>query len=407
MNINKRIKLALSTALVLGATSSFATNGDNMIGLAVESRAMGSVGIAKSYGAGSGLANGALLSSVKDKEITGTVTFFMPDVAVKSNGLGSTGVKTDSDADFSAIPEMYYAQRLSDKLVYGIVIAGTAGMGTDYSDTTAPAVNRMKTNLMLMKIAMPVSYQMDKVSIGLTPIIQYGKLLLDHDYGMGGVNHLSNESSDTGLGFEIGVTYEVSSSLSIGSIYKSEISMEYQGVMSESITSFGGAAATGVSSGDRLDQPAEYGVGISYVIGGNTIAADVKRIEWGSATGYSNFGWEDQNVYSLGYEYDAGKWALRAGYNYSDSPIKEQNGATYSGAVKNFFNLAGFPGIVETHYTLGGGYEYSDSLSYDIAMIYADKVENSFSTAGMGVTGSTVDVTHSQFGVTIGATYKF
>ena len=396
--MKKIIKSAFLSALVLGSTAVYATNGDNMIGLAVESRAMGSVGIAKSFGAGSGLANAALLSSIKNTEVTGTVTFFMPDVAIKSNAFGA-GTMTDSDADFNVIPEIYFADRINDQFVYGLIVAGTAGMGTDYSDTTAPGVNRMKTNLMLLKIAAPISYQINDLSLGFTPILQYGKLLLDHDYGVG--NHLSNNNSDIGLGFEVGLAYEVLPSLTLGAIYKSKIAMEYKDVMSKSIASF----ASNITSGDKLDQPEEYGIGISYNVGGNTLAMDYRFIAWGSATGYKDFGWVDQNVISIGYEYDAGEFALRAGYNHADTPIKEQ-ADDYQGSVKNFFNLAGFPGIVESHYTLGAGYKASETLSYDIAIVYAAEKKESFSTSGFGGTTS-ADVSHSQLGLTIGATYKF
>lgn len=94
--------------------------------------------------------------------------------------------------------------------------------------------------------------------------------------------------------------------------------------------------------------------------------------------------------------------------------------ASYGNSVKNFFNLAGFPGIVEQHFTLGGGYTFTDMFSMDAAFIYAPEVKESYDTTGMtaafitqaggtwapGQT-STADVKHSQTGVTIAATFKF
>ncbi len=79
---------------------------------------------------------------------------------------------------------------------------------------------------------------------------------------------------------------------------------------------------------DHLEQPAEIGVGASYAMDGHTIAFDYKQIKWANAKGYKDFGWEDQDVYAIGYQYAQDNWAVRAGYNYAESPIKEQNDMT-------------------------------------------------------------------------------
>ena len=330
--MKRTIKLAVVAALALGTTSAFATNGDIMIGQGAQSRSMGGVGIAKSFGAASGLANPALLSSVKESEFTAGITAFMPDVEVRSDMGGANGVYDKSEADKSYIPEFYYASRINKNLVYGISVAGVAGMGVDSDGTTGlqANVNRMTTELALMKIAVPFAYQMNALSIGVTPIIQRGTLQISHTAPPGPFVD-NGQQGDTGLGYELGAAYDVSSSLTLGAVYKSKIAMSYTNVISASITSFGGAAATGVSSGDKLDQPAEYGVGASYTFGSSTIAADYRHIAWEDASGYADFGWEDQDVFVIGYEFATKNWALRAGYNYAKSPIKEQtSGTAYS-----------------------------------------------------------------------------
>ena len=185
--------------------------------------------------------------------------------------------------------------------------------------------------------------------------------------------------------------------------------MQYENTIAASIAVFGGAN-TGVTSGDNLDQPAEYGVGLSYVMGGSTLAVDYKKVEWGSANGYKDFGWEDQDVYAIGYEYATKGWALRAGYNYAKSPIKEQiaaGPASFGAGVRNFFNIAGFPGMVESHYTVGAGYNMSDDLSIDCAVVYAAEEKNTFGVSAIGGAGKTITTVHSQLGLTVGATYKF
>ena len=447
--MKKTIKLAVVAALALGSTSAFATNGDVMIGQGAKSRSMGGVGVAKSFGAESGLANPALISSVKDSEVTAAVTFFMPTVAFKSDaaavsqGAPSPTESADSAANFSVIPEVAYATRMSDKLVVGLSMTGTAGMGTDYDSEPFGVAGdngtfKMKTNLALLKIATPISYDItSSVTVGITPVIQYGTLQMSHmiDTSAPGTAPTgadfkkleSPEASDLGYGYEIGLAYDVTDSLTIAAVHKSKIGMTYEDTIAKSVNAFGGAAMTGITSGDELAQPAETGVGVAYSTSGNTIALDYKLIEWGNAEGYSDFGWENQAVIAVGYEYAATDWALRVGYNYAESPIKEQDGsgatagmAAYGNSVKNFFNLSGFPGVVETHITVGAGYSISDAMTLDAAVIIVPEVTESFNTSGMtqgmiqgaggaptGAEVSSADVTHSQMGINIAMTYKF
>jgi long-chain fatty acid transport protein len=388
-----------------------------MIGQGAKARAMGGVGIAKSFGAESGLVNPAMIASVEKSEATLVITAFAPNVSFNGpTQMGSTGYQ-DSAANFSVIPEIAYATRLTDRAVIGLSVSGTAGMGTDYDSKTGTSNNgsaRMKTALSLLKVAVPVSYTVGGFTAGIAGVLQYGSLQLSHQYGAGFANFRDNgESTDIGYGLEIGAAY-TTGGLTLGAVYKSKIGMTYDNTIGQSIIDFG--AAAGIKSGDNLDQPEERGVGISYTMGENTISADYKNIAWGDTAGYGDFGWENQDVYSVGYEYAAKSWAVRLGYNYAKSPIVEQaaaNPATqYIGAVQNFFNLSGFPGIVETHYTIGGGYNVSDALSLDGSFIYAPETTNTFDTSALtqalGAPGvSSANVKHSQMALTIAGTYKF
>ena len=466
--MKRTIKLAVVAALALGTTSAFATNGDLMIGQGAKARSMGGTGIAKSFGAESALVNPANIGSVKDMEATLAVTYFAPDVQLGSNARAninnafaeaavplpgpyssSAVVMGDSGSGSSVIPEIYFASKISDNLTAGLAIAGTAGMGTDYTNSTDNGTFGMMTALSLLKVAVPVSYKIGGLTLGAAGVMQYGTLQMKHDTMPTGTRD-NGEASDTGYGIEVGANY-TNSGLTLGAVYKSKISMSYDNVISASLKDFGVDPASralagqtdGISSGDRLDQPEERGLGIAYAMGGNTLTADYKTIFWGDAAGYADFGWENQDVYALGYEYAAKSWAFRAGYNYAKSPIVEQEGSktgsatsnpggNYVGAVKNFFNLAGFPGIIETHYTIGGAYDITEALTLDGAFIYAPEVSESFDTSGLtegaafnlgqavggltaaqaagvatGTASSSADVTHSQMALTLAVSYKF
>ncbi|WP_304546015.1 OmpP1/FadL family transporter [Sulfurimonas microaerophilic] len=286
-------------------------------------------------------------------------------------------------------------------------------MGVDYRDATAPATNfNMVTNLQIMQFGVPLAYKMDNFSVAVTPILQYGALDIMYDASAMGVNvSTQGVAQDLSFGYNVGLAYEVAG-LTIGAVYKSEIEMEYKGQISNAIEDF-----TGNPNGsDKLSTPAEMGVGISYAMGEHTIAVDYKQIKWSDAKGYKDFQWDDQNVVAVGYEYATDAWAVRLGYNYSKSPISDQtNPMAVGGAIGaaggnygdtlDIMNLLGFPGIVESHYAIGGTYNFSKTTSVDLAYTYAPEVSQ---TANITNTlGGTIETKHSQTGVSAQVNFAF
>ena len=394
--MKRTIKLAVAAAVALTSTAAFATNGDNLIGVGAKSRGMGGVGIGMSHGAESALANPAMIATVKGTEISFGGTVFMPDVSTNT-GTGMSAGFLDSDADLSVIPEVAVAQKVSDNLTWGIGMFGTAGMGTDYRDEATQTGNfNMVTNLQLMQFALPIAYTLDGLTVAVAPIIQYGALDINFNNG---ANRGTGVGQDLGLGYSVGAGYTMGD-LTVGAVYKSPIAMTYDRVLTTAAGAFGLTNVT-----NTLEQPAEYGAGISYKMGASTFAFDYKQVQWGSAEGYEQFKWEDQDVYVLGYEYDAGGWAARIGYNHAESPIKEQANVG-TGHVLNVLNLLGFPAIVEDHYTVGGTYDFSKNTSLDVAYAYSPETEESFGATGAGLAGN-ITTKHSQQAVTAQVNFNF
>jgi len=159
--------------------------------------------------------------------------------------------------------------------------------------------------------------------------------------------------------------------------------------------------------GDDLDQPSEIGAGISYSWGAHSIALDIKQINWSDAAGYKDFGWDDQTVFAIGYQYTQAKWTFRLGYNHATSPVIELDGTTLAGAAMNMFNLLGFPATAEDHYTVGASYAISDSSAIDLALVYADTSSKSFNVSGLFGPGAKITNDHSELSASIQFTYKF
>lgn len=406
--MKKTIKLAVVAALALGATSAFATNGSNMTGIGAKANGMGGVGIGMSHGAESAIANGALITSVKDTEVSFGGTVFMPQVK-NENGLNfgpgmNFSSSADSKADLSVIPAVSIVSKINENFYWGIGMWGTAGMGVDYRDATNSGQMNMVTNLQLMQFGVPLAYTTHGFSAAITPVLQYGSLDINYNNpGTGFTNVGSGVAQDLKFGVNLGLAYEIAG-FTVGAIYKSQIDMNYKGVLSNAVTPMAAIPYTN----DKLSTPAEIGLGVSYSIQGNTIAIDYKNIAWSKAKGYEDFEWEDQNVFAIGYEYAASSWAARVGYNYAESPIKEQTNAMpnsngLTGGVLNTFNLLGFPGIIESHFSLGGTYNISEKTSIDLAYVYAPEVSKTFAN----FVGQNITTKHSQSSVSAQVNFAF
>ena len=401
-------KIILLSALT--SSMLLATNGDLMFAHGAKATGMGGVGIAVSHGAESAYANPAMLKDVQGSEFDASVTMFMPDVNFKStipNGTPNPNVSSKSDADRSFLPEFSYIHRNSDNVVWGIAVGGTAGMGVDQVNKPSGASN-MKTELQVAKLGVPVAYTTGALTLAVEPVLQYSTLQMNYLYQSApGVFSPSNnpKSSSLGFGVNLGVAYEVGN-ITLGALYQSKIEAKYDHNIATAMRDFG------LTGTDDLDQPSEIGVGLGYKMGNSTFGVDVKRVKWSDVKGYKDFGWDDQTIVALGYQYETPTWALRAGYNHAKSPVRELSGATQQGAAINFFNLAGFPAVVETHYTVGGDYAMSENMDLNLAFVYSPEKTETFDTsklAGAGVPVNTfnAEVKHSQKAMTVGMTYKF
>ncbi|WP_456451981.1 OmpP1/FadL family transporter [Hydrogenimonas sp.] len=379
--------LRASLALPLLATALFATNGDLLIGLGAKTRAMGGAGIAFGHGSQSTLVNPALIATAPCREASVSATFFYPDIRTK---VSSMEEYARSGGDFYVIPSLSVARPLGEHWFVGAGMWGTAGLGTDFAGTGT--LFEMKTQLMLMQISLPVAYRTGGWSFGVAPIVQYGELEIAYDLSPMPVAP-SERSDDVGFGFSAGLTYDFSNGLILGAVYKSPIKMRYEGVLSK---------ATFQIMGDTLEQPAEYGVGFDYSRGRHTLAADYKRIGWGSVTGYEEFAWRDQDVYAVGYEYATPEWALRVGYNYAKTPIRT---LPPSKAVLNLLNLVGFPATAEAHYTAGAGYRIDAGTSMDLAFVYAPNKRTEADLTGL--VNEKVVNEHREISFTVQFNYEF
>jgi long-chain fatty acid transport protein len=381
--VNKKLLLLSSLTTLLCAT-----NGDLMIATDTKSMGMGGVGIATSFGATASINNPALLSYSKTKEFAFNVTALFPTIKTKTEMILDKEYQ-ESDSSFYLIPSMAYMQPIDDRINIAVGMWGVAGMGVDFSDApNGSGLFGMQTDLMIMHIATPVSYRWDDFSLGIAPILQVG--ILNIEYQTITHHHPYDKEYDINLGAKLGGVYDWHNGLKIGVIYQTPISMTYE-------------SSEGVSPDLKLEQPQEYGIGLSYRLGHHLVAFDYKRIDWDDADGYKEFGWKAQNVYALGYAYEWDRYTLRAGYNYAKAPVDTSDAQ----AFQNYLNLLGFPATSKSHYTFGASYEYSRDCMIDMAFVYSPNQTTSGKILDTMFGDMNIYNKHKEISATIQLNYKF
>lgn len=436
----KKSALVLAITAAAFSAPSFATNGDVLIGLGAQARALGGTGTAAFFGSENALTNPALLGKMQGTEFSIGGTVFMPDVNASTNVASMDGsqVSQTSDNDLNIIPEVSLATRINDNLTFGLGIFGSAGMGVDYQDNAnyqdGMGLFNGYSNLQLMKLAPSLSYNEANFGIGFAPVIQYGALDINYKKFATDGNPATSDSptlsnvgngmaSDLGYGFNLGGYFDITPEFTVALAYQSAISMEYDGQITGAADGFGiGPNGLNTISSDKLEQPAEIKIGAAYTMGNWLMTADYKQIKWSDAEGYKDFNWEDQDVFGIGAKYSGNGYWVGAGYNYAEDPIKVIDNANvtdpnqaFANSAINLFNNHFFPGIVESHFTFGGGYNITKNSAIDLAVVYADEVTKTIDTTavsaglseGANTNPTSHTTTHSQLGYTISYRMNF
>lgn len=427
--------VVLACCLVLFSKSSFATNGDNLIGIGPASKGMGGVGIAAPQDAVSSIFSNPATMSFSPYNPGGQFDFagtvFVPTVEGSVEQMGQL-TKAQSDKKAYSIPAIGFSIPLGDKedrWRMGLAAYGVTGLGVDYRGTNlekakgfdfsgvgngpfAPLISGEYTSLQIMKFALAVAYKLNsQVSFGLSAHLNYSSLDL-----RGG------SSFNYAFGLQPGVIVSPIENLSLGLTYSLP-----QNVTHSNVTDFNG---DGKLDNMDLESPQQLGFGAAYKVKelNLLLEANAKWINWSGAKGYKEFDWQDQWVFNLGAQYQpVAGLSIRAGYNYGKNPVKVHNnwdgsfnpgtgapnsvadvqGAKVPAYYYETFRIIGFPAIVEQHLSLGVGYQFSEKLGVNLSYVHA--FQNSITEKGTNPFGMPVTMksTLSENSFSIAMSYKF
>lgn len=410
-------RTALAAALFgLVALPAAATNGMNLEAYGARAAGMGGASFALENGNSAVMNNPATLGLRKEGHNIGIgLTLLMPDVETRSGPMSAA-----SDGDRYWMPSLSYIRK-SGPYTFGVALLAQGGMGTEYGsqsflsgDTGLP----MRSEVGMGRLMFPLAYNVNE---RLTVAAQIDYVWASMDLQMlmpDGSGHasFSNNNDFTGAAtgdgwaFKLGVHYQVTDTVAIGATYHSKTNI---GDLE------GGGTFTMLPSGMQMPTqfkvvdfqwPETYGVGVAWqATPALILAADIKHLGWsdsmrdfrvgmnmgqGWMVGSTPQNWKDQTIIMIGAQYMLRPGlALRAGINHASNPVPD-------GTLNPLF-----PAIIETHYTLGFGWNIGGGHTVAGALAISPKeTRTNPHMFGPGMAGT---VSHRQTTLRLNYTYSF
>lgn len=422
--MSKKLLLsAVVPAAILAAGAAHATNGYQLMGVGAYQKSLGGAVTANPGSAMTAITNPAGMTRVGNRTDF-SIEMFAPDRYVDFRATG--GDKQRSDVDVYGVPALGWVAPVSEgsKFVFGGGIYGTSGLGVDYPQTKAFSPGpggadvywdgyssigfwQMAPSLAWEvndQLSLGASLDMDYMQVGFTQrMISGGQTIFNFDLGQ--------SNSQFGFGLGLGALYDVNDAFTLGFSYKSKQNFsdfEYNLAAGDIQVPQAGAFPGGKYKLD-LDFPQQAAIGIAWdATEAFTVSADIKWIEWSDTmgklavkgpSGYSmpmDPGWDDQIVYAIGVAWALNdRTNLRAGYNYAESPID-------SSTVSNNLIL---PGVVESHWAIGGDYALNNNWDIGFHYMYVPEVSMQAPMTDPNFPGAEIGMDQSSFGINIG--YRF
>ena len=399
-------KLLVAALAAAAPFAAHATDGYFAHGYGMQAKGMAGASVAVAENAFGGANNPATMAFAGDRFEIGLDLFSPWRKAERTGSPPGVGLDatSDSDSNYFAIPEIAYNRMVSPNMSLGITVYGNGGMNTDYPGGEIPGASacqnfnpgkpsynllcgtgKLGVDLSQLIVAPTIAWRFNSDhAIGIAPLFAYQRFKLEGLQAFDNPNfstspgNVTNNGYDnsTGYGARVGYYGRLSPQVAIGAAYATKMRMgefdKYKGIFAEQ----GG-----------FDIPSHWSVGVALEPSpGWMFALDYERINYSDAKSVGNssslllqcaggarsaclgaengagFGWRDINVVKLGVQYKVDPTlTLRAGYNLSQNPIREQEVT---------FNILA-PGVVRNHVTLGGTWNTDRESAVTAAAMYA------------------------------------
>lgn len=428
--MNSLLRSFMSTGMVICLicipSLSFATNGIYLIGYGAKSRAMGGTAIGLSEDTIYTHSNPAALGNLKLRgamRIDFDAMIFHPERRVAC--CLAPGGKV-SGAELFVIPAMGMAYKFNRKITVGMSFVGSGGGNTRYNPNFFDAADggSLGVNFLIAEMSPTVAYKINKANtVGISPVIAIQSF---RAYGLGPFKrfsifpeHVTNNGNDWSYGAGLRLGWQ-------GKFFKKKLTTGVSWTSKRYMTEFDKYKGLFAEQGN-FDHPESYGIGLSFKpIKDLTLAFDWTRTLYEDLAAVGNaslpisatppispnnlgqpngpgFGWENQDVFKLGLQYDLNKkWTVRAGINYGESPIPDEDGRG-----EHEFNVLA-PAVTDWHYTLGGSYRLGKQAEFSLSFVHAPRNSQTANVpSGTGLPFEDQDITLEMQQNSISATFSY
>jgi len=367
-----------------------------------------------------------------DSSLAAIYTAFPP-----TNGTFLSG-DDDDGGQGAFVPNLYWVKTINESMKFGLGFNSPFGLAVEYDDDWVGRYHAVESDLKTININPSLAYRVnDRVVIGgglnvmladvtLTSAVDMGSVCVggvlaapqplpvalavcqtDPDgpgpqtaappQELDGFADLTADNyDDFGVGFNLGVTFEVNKQTNIGVSYRSEVEIDVEGkadfTTPTTNPTVNGVVATGLFNDSDIeatvDLPASFSVSVAHTVGKYTWLADWTRTEWSSfdelRIEYDNPAqpdtvttedWDDSNRYSIGLDYQySDKMILRTGVALDETPVPSKERRTPR-----------LPGNDRTWLSFGLSYLINPQMSVDVGYshLFVDdaKIDNEFESS--------------------------
>jgi len=326
-------------------------------------------------------------------------SFSAIDVSLKFKDDGShtvtgqplTGGDGGDGGTLGLVPNLYYVQRVMDRVKFGLTINAPFGLATKYSEDWKGRYHGIESDLSVIGISPTVAVEVlpELLSLGASVNIEYADAKLTNaiDFGTilmaGGTEPQTMDGSaelkgdDWAVGYSLGLLCTVTPDTRIGISYRSKVDHKLSGNVDFVVpaTARGMLDAIGMANyfidtdaTARLTLPETLSCGIYQQICEKfALMGDISWTNWrrfkelvvnfdsGQPPAVTEEYWEDTMAYRLGINYFATpELTLRAGTAYDE------------GTVKTEYRTPRIPDNDRIWLTLGLGYAFNEDLRIDL-----------------------------------------
>jgi len=286
-----------------------------------------------------------------------------------------------TDRGLKAVPHLYYAQPLNEKMAYGLGLTAPFGLGTEWDNDTVFRDVAIEADLKYVRLSAVLSYALtETLSIGGGVGLDYANVTLkrgiDDALSPFPNDTLKFEGDGTDLVWTLSLLWKPCEAHSFGLTYRSAAEFDLKGDVSSSPEGFG---LPDGSAGIDFNTPQTVAAGYRYRVNDRfDVEANVEWVDWDSLNTLTlngdglggmpvpvPFEYESSFIYEVGGSYQVDdRCQLHFGYVYNEASVPD---LFYNPAVpdSNLQSLNVGLSYKFDKVTMSGAYQYAWS-EYDV-----------------------------------------